>query len=348
MPAGNFPDLERFLRGVRRRLMLLRLIERVGVAVAISCAMALPLILLLAWRGAGSMSPTLLCIALGAFGGIGWAGANIPSPLEAALEADRQLKWGDLLGSAWLLRAMPDDPWRRVVLIDADRRCRGLPLSAIFLRRLTPAAWSGIALALTFTLAVSAWLGSPADSLAREPRPSAEASSAQPQDLGQQPVLAPIPLANARLSAAPPEGQDPASDGGSVSAPDGDDQNAQAVRAGSSGKDAAPSDGQGGTLGRSKPKSPAAQDAHAAATPGSIPAANGRPAGGNALSVGDVRAGAGSVAGTVTFSGRRGPINVPWTTSDWPREAEAAQRAIAAGTVPPPFRDLIRDYFQRD
>ena len=165
-----FPISSVFCGALRRRMTLLRLIERVGVAVAISAAVALPLIGLIAWRGAGAMLPTLLCLGLGVLAGIAWGVSSAPSMLEAALEADRQLQWADLLASALFLRAAPSDQWRRAVLVDADRRCSGLSPSTVLLRRLTPQAWSGIALSITLVLALSAWVGLPTDSLAHDAR----------------------------------------------------------------------------------------------------------------------------------------------------------------------------------
>ena len=122
----------------------------------------------MAWRRLDDSGT--VCLALGMVAGIGWCATRIPTPLEAALEADRQLQWADLLGTAFLLRANPNDPWQRMVLVTADRRCRGLSPSSILLRRVSPRAWSGIAPVLAVTLTLSALIGSPATSLARDAR----------------------------------------------------------------------------------------------------------------------------------------------------------------------------------
>jgi hypothetical protein len=347
MSTASFPNLDRFLRGVRRRLMLLRLIEHMGIAVAISCAAALPLIFLLAWHGAGSMMPVVLCVALGIVAGIAWGATRIPTVLEAALEADRQLQWADLLGSALLLRAAPDDPWRRAVLVAADRRCRGLSPSSIFLGRLSPRTWSGIALSLVLTLGLSALIGSPTNSLAHDVRSSAIADSTQNRDPGNQLLLSPLPIDAARLSAAPPEGQDSMSD--SATNPASDRANDTPANSPDLFTRGFPStDGQGGLLGRSRSRSPDQQTFHTAASTGSSLAAHGKPAGGNAAAAADLRIDGETVGGTVAPGARRGPANVPWTASEWPRQAEAAQRAVTNGSLPAPFRDLIRDYFQRN
>jgi hypothetical protein len=328
--------------------MLLRLIERAGMAAAMSCTVALPLSLLLGWRGSDATEPALLCITLGLLAGIAWGATELPTILEAAMEADRQLQWADLLGSAWLLRARPDDPWRRMVLNDADRRCRGLSPSSIFLRRLTPRTWSGIVLALTLTLALSAWIGSPAASLAHDARPAGDVGSTQTPDRGDRPLLAPIPL-GMRPSAAPPDGQDAASDRATPPVPDRADNTTAASRSGDvPDLKAASSDGQGGALGRTNPRFPDHESPRVGDTPGETPSVGGKLPGGNAPSSADGTIGAQTSGGAVSSTLKQAPENVPWTMQSWPGAADAAQQAVAAGRVPPACRDLIREYFQRN
>lgn len=348
MSADPFRNFDRFLRRVRHRLTVLRLLERVGVAVAMSSAVALPLIGLLAWRGASAMQPTLLCLGLGILGGIAWGASSAPTVLETALQVDRQLDWADLLTSALYLRAAPDDAWRFAVLIDAERRCTGLSPSTIFLRRLSSQAWSGIGLALTLVLALSAWVGLLADSLARDAQALSVSNPAQPPDIAGQPLLAQIPIGARRRSAAPPDGQDTRTGDPSPAAPDHGDGSAPLTQSQSPAKATTPSDGQGGVLGRTNPRSRGVPPSDSAAAIGSSPAGNGKPTGGNSASIDVVPPGTGAVGGTVTrVSGRPSEI-APWSAAEWPREVEAAQRAISSGEVSPPFRDLVREYFQRD
>ncbi len=346
MPADPFPNLEHFLRGIHRRLTLLRIIERVGVAVAISSALALPVIVLLALRGAEAIAPTVLVLALGFVGGVAWGVSHIPTALEAALEADRQLQWADLLTSAFLIRAAPKDPWQRAVLADADRRCEGLSPSSLFLRRLSSRAWSGIGLAMTIVLTLSAWVGAPADTLARDARSLTASSQAQSRGLSPQPLLAPITLAAQRPSAAPPDGEDAAVDR-SVSAPPqrGDGANSPAP-ADAPARDAAPDYAQGGTLGRtdvvSSPSKPRAEVAS-----GTSHASGGKAAGGNAPPD-DAPSAAGKTAdGTVA-----GPAPGGLSTFPGPPPAgsmtSTRPSAISSGEISPADRDLVADYFQRN
>jgi hypothetical protein len=349
MSADNLNDLDRFLRGVRRRLMLLRVVERMGVAAAMSCAVALPLILLFGWHGTGALEPALLCIALGTLAGIAWGASESPTLLEAAMEADRQLQWDELLGSAWLVRSKPQDPWRQMVLADANRRCHGLSPASMFLRRLTPRAWSAIALSLTLTIAISAWIGSPAASLARDQQSSVAIGLIQNPAAGDRPLLAPVSLQGTRPSAAPPDGVDTASQSSTPAASDrGDDGAAISLHDNFSEKETASSDGQGRSLGRTNPKTPGKQTLRVGDASGTTPGIEGKLAGGNAPSVADATPGGKISGGTVTSTVKRIAGNLPWTMQTWSGAADAAQRAIAVGTVPPACRDLVRDYFQRD
>lgn len=349
MRSPNFPHLNRYLNGVHRRLMLLRIIERIGVGITFACALALPLMAMLAWRGASATMPVLLCIALGAIGGAAWGLSQMPTLLQAAIEADRQLQWADLLGTALAADFSSDDPWQRAVLINADRRCSAVSPSSLLLRRLGPRAWGGIVLLITLVTTLCAWIGSPTQSLASDTTISSLNPSVAAKDSDNRPLLTPIAIDAIRPSAAPPEGEDAApanqasakpdeTSGATTSSPRGDTADKQNTS----------SDGQGGTLGRSSSTAAPANTRPDTMAQGRAPVANGKTAGGSAAASDESIAGLGTSSGRVGHGTINHPSMVPWTTSDWQAEMRAAGQAVTSGDVPPTDRDLVRDYFQRD
>lgn len=161
MTASVPPTTRKFLQAVRRRMMLVRVAESIGVCCAIAAAAAVVLIALLWWRGRSGM-PAAAVLVLGIFCGWIVGMARRPTLLAAAMEADRQLGLHDLLGTA-LLACTQDSAvtsgWRQAVAAMAQEHCLRLRPSQIVLRRLGARAWSGIgssaALVLTLGLLTS-------------------------------------------------------------------------------------------------------------------------------------------------------------------------------------------------
>jgi hypothetical protein len=342
MPPVDFPQFDRFVRAVHRRLKLLRLIECVGLGVTAACGLGLPLIFLLAWRGVGGLGSTAIILMLGALAGIGWALTHAPTPLQAAMEADRQLGLADLLGSAMLLRGGAADPWKAAVLAEAEARCRGLIPSAILVRRLGPRAWSGIALTIGIALTLSAWIGAPAQTLAEGANPVATPAATARND--SRPLLEPI-NPSSRISSAPRDGED-AANSSTLPEQTATDPQSFASPGSSTTPPGAATDGQGGSLSRTNAPQPEVGPQRQGFAPGRESAARGHSAGGNAgaadATVGDTNA-AGLVGQTSVLSSPP----TPWSSGRWPDAVESAQHQIDNGQVPPAYRDLVREYFQR-
>src|SRR4051812_48354080 len=96
--------LDRFLRAVHRRLLVLRAIERGGACAAVACAVAAVLIGAAMWTGRDALRMCVATVTVGAVAGIVWGLVRRPSMLRAAAEADRQLDLKDLLGTALAAR----------------------------------------------------------------------------------------------------------------------------------------------------------------------------------------------------------------------------------------------------
>jgi len=344
MAASVPPTTRKFLQAVRRRLMLVRVAESIGVCCAIAAAAAVALIALLWWRGRSGM-PAAAVLVLGVICGWVLGMARRPTLLAAAMEADRQLGLHDLLGTALLACTEDDAPasgWRQAVAAMAQEHCRRLRPSQIVLRRLGARAWSGIglsaALVLTLGLLTSqpmetrAAIGAAANSQGSDSQ-SAEAADAFA-------VASPSASQMARLwgSAMPnedshrdfwqPSVDDSASASGGADRPNG-------PRGGSD---------RGAGLGL-------------AVTPASMPPVGfiwssgasedsvaGQSGGGKGRA--DLRASKGPASGgTVAPVGADGRVRV-WKSDD--DSAGAGHGGIGGRQVPDWAADLVRDYFQRD
>src|SRR5258706_3573545 len=121
----NEYQFERFLRAVHLRMVLLRGLERIGICLLGGCAVALILMPILIWRGQGTGEFVAATLGAAALAGLGWAVAVRPTKLAAAMEADRQLRLSDLLGTALALRRESAvDEIGLTVLAMAEARCR--------------------------------------------------------------------------------------------------------------------------------------------------------------------------------------------------------------------------------
>jgi hypothetical protein len=339
------PNFNRFLRALHRRMHVVRALERVGLAVLISCAVALPLVLLLAWRGAPALPTSLICLALGALAGAVWAGKDPPTLLAAAMEADQQLNLADLLGSALLATDGEADGWRQSLLAVADERCRNLKNADVFLARVSPRTWSLIGLATLVVLTLSVWVGRPTPILAADSR-TGLASSALPGD-DDRPLLAPVDLGQ-HPSAAPREGEDPAANPPATAdahSPQNSGESA-ADRSEHDRQQRAANAGQGGQLARSSAPIEFTKHDASAAVGNAAANSTGQVAGGNGRAV-EESGRTGAADGIVAMNGARANVSAPWQSVDWPRDVADAMAEMRRGDAPATYHDLLRDYFQR-
>ena len=169
MTAHRHRDsLTRFVRAVRRRIIVVRAIEGAGVGIAISAAFALVLACSLLWLGREGFALSAAMLMGGAVIGASWALRKWPAELTAAAEADRQLKLSDLLATAWARRD-ESDPWQHAVVVMAEARCRTLSPSSVILARFGSRAWSGIGLSAALVLTISSLSMSPRATVATTP-----------------------------------------------------------------------------------------------------------------------------------------------------------------------------------
>jgi hypothetical protein len=341
-------NVERFVRAVHRRMVLLRFLERVGLAVLAGCGLALLFLPVLLWRGEGERALQWVagCWGLGVICGVLWGIARRPGRLWAAVEADRQLKLADLLGTAlYLLRSRDSlDEMGRTVLATAEARCAALSPSAVILNKIGARGWGGIGLAVAMVLTVA--LVGAGDRAARAGSASSAAAavrswrdvdgSGAPENgtrLGGGPDLRRV---------RPGEGGDDEQGLGPALPPRAKGVVVDATK-GASGETAGTDAGTGGGSARGGSDNQPGNRIDVAA--GGI-----QTGGGGVTSSGGAGAAKGGTSGvdggSTAGAGRRAATPV-WKLDQWAADRAAALRAVDGGRVPDGYRELVREYFDR-
>ena len=371
--AVSTTQLDRFLRALYRRLVVLRLLECAGLGMAIGSAGAVVLLPILLWRGQPALPFAVAVLGLGAAAGLAWGLLRRPGVMSAAMEADRQLRLADLLGTAWLIRdggggggqtTAATDPWSRTVLAMAEARCREVSPSAVVLHRLGARAWGGVGLASALVLTLGALSTRP--QIVRAERP-AEAARLPIPTLPPMPPAPPETADDSHGSPRRPGSPGPQEavepDPGEaerVRTETGDGPESPARTANAAGSGAAGEENAGDGAGRgedavprpgaetdpggaslptesSRTTDPAAADA--AATAGG----SGRR---NPGAADQAAARAGATTSADADPQRDRSSATPWHGPDWAGDVRRAHEAIDAGRVPDAYRDLIRGYFE--
>ncbi len=156
------PKTEKFLRGVRRRIALVRVIESIGVACLAASALGSVLVIASIWRGQSAFGIAAGFLALGFAAGLLWGFTRIPSTLAAAAEADRQLGLHDLLATLLLSRTN-DLTWMHAVAAMAEDRCARFHPREVVVAKFGLRAWSGIGLSAALLLTLSLFSGHPTE-----------------------------------------------------------------------------------------------------------------------------------------------------------------------------------------
>ena len=359
-------QFEQFVAVLRRRLVVVRVLEAAGLGALVGSIIAGVLLPLLAWRAQPALAPALGAIGVGALVGFIWAVGRIPTALAAAAEADRQLGLADLLGTALgvLPRARESDadagaaPWIETVLAAADAVCARHVPSQVILHRLNARAWGGIALAAALVVTVAALVSESPRAVAgggAAPSPLAQGRVAQPEfsadERGVSAVRSPAPARPSRTDPATTERPLDTAAGSDAAEPSGPAApgNAAAAR-----RDAASNAGAGdGSSGGRQaataqlPMPPRAADApDSAAGPRRTPPGTGQTGGAGVASPAGSSGGDAAAPG-VSATGDSPARTPPWHSDTWPADADRAADAINAGHVPAAHRDLVREYFER-
>jgi hypothetical protein len=353
-------SLDRFLNAVHRRHVVLRVLEKTGLCLLVACGACAVLIPLLLWQGESALTPAAWALAFGCAAGLLWGGLRRPGRLEAAMEADRQLRLADLLGTALALRQSPTsvDPWAAAVLATADARCRELSPSSVILHRLGARAWGGIGLATALVLAVASLASSPSDTrAARSDNLKGDRPTGDSSRLLDRPLVASGPT-GAQRSIPQGRGSDTGPDGaGATESAQDKGSDAASGRPGVS-PDGAPGAGDtsGGTSGssstdrRATPRPPdASPDGKGTAAVGATrPTARTSAGAGRASDLPGDSSTTDRASGTSAGAASGGaPATPHWNAPGFDSGARRARNALESGQVPAAYRDIVRKYFER-
>lgn len=358
------PHLQRFLRSLHRRLAVQRGAERVGVCLLVASAAALLLEPILWWRGDSVLPVCLVALAGGSAAGILWGIARRPTRLAAAMEADRQLKWDDLLGTACLIDAAEENSqnsWDATILAIADAKCRQARASMVLFNRWGGRAWGGIGLTAMLTLALALIPSRTTRSDAADGRELFGLQSVQNRERPDQTFAsADLPPVPRRPRGAQPE--DVARVGADAPSEQGRDGQTNATddrHPSDNGSDKSPSsagDGQRGGAAQNPMVHPQYHEPAPITSPAQ-PAE--RAVSSQRNSAGGVTAGAADpppgLADTHGATGAHTGMDAggsrhatpPWRTDHWPADSADAMRDVRSGKVPARYHDLVRDYFER-
>jgi hypothetical protein len=324
MPAAS--RFDRFVTAVHRRAVLMRVLEGFGAGIAVGAGCALFVILISLREGVHWLPLVFFGAFPAVMSAIAWWQRR-PSRLAALIEADRQLKLDDLLSTAFTAK---DDDFGRTIRAMAERACARVSPSQVMVNRFGARAWGGVGLAWA-TVVVLGLLAS-----------NGTTSRAGDQAIATGNSVATRPgevvASSAQHQAGAEHGVDePRSTGSSEveSSTAG-----HSTQTGSKSGDAAT--GSGGGQGETQAARVGATESHTSA--GSPTSPTGEAAGGTG--VGQAGTGPGPAGGL--SGGRVDRSAAPWRSDHWSADRSAALQSVRDGRVPDGYRDLVRDYFERD
>ncbi len=352
------PSFDRFVRNLHRRYFLLRGLERIGLALLFGCGGAVILMPILWWRGGSVFPAAVLSFTISVVIGLVMAILGRPTPLDAIMEADRQLKLADLLGTAWAIRrsslskSTSPDPWKATLLTLAEMRCRQLSPSTVLLHRWTSRRWGGVGLAMILILTLGLLSSQSARTQAGT---ESDALFAHPDSLGGPPLIArSVPDTSASHSPTRPRSTDP-DDSANESQPSQPGARTDSDKTDPFSPNSAdahpPSAGDPNGSGAGATATSAAKSAlptldlanDHASRPGQGPTASG----GQSANLSDNHA-----SDSPPFAGLTGSPNAstnppPWQNPGWSEAQQKSRDTVQSRPTYEPYRDLIRDYFER-
>jgi hypothetical protein len=344
---ANQTQLDGFVTAVHRRMLLLRAVERLGLCLLGGCVLLFVLMPILIWRSQATAQLTLVTLGTALVAGIAWALTSRPSRLAAAMEADRQLKLHDLLGTALLLQQGGSlDEIERTVISQAEASCSQFSPATVVLHRLGARGWGGIGLAAT--LVGGLYLLGP-DTSRAEARASTSPKSWQETELENE-------KANATHLLETPDMRRQREGGGTdEDPPKPDGSNADESTAGNTATNTnqaahndvgASQEGTGAGAAQSASKTNPAKTTDTASGNSRMNPQGTDTAGGGGASTenGNTTGKSGNTAAAVK-SHKPAPI---WQSQSWPADQESARSAIRSGQIPDAYRELVRDYFERE
>jgi hypothetical protein len=345
---NSAPKTFQLLHAIRRRVIVVRLAESTGVALAVAAVLALVLLPILYWRGESGMSLVFGAFAVGALAGAGWAGMRWPKIEHVAAWTDRQLGLEDLLGTVVGISASQSnteqgwtEPWTRTVIALAEDRCQRLTPGHLVVRRLDARVWGGIGLAVALALTVG-MLTSQVSQTRAQSAEEANGSAALSADQSNE---------HSAGNASQVDRSAGKSNQDEISNRNGNDLREQTSDndTGAKGKGAGHSatGGNGTGSGASVTAVDQKSNDRLSGNGTRSDASTGVGAGWNGIANGNGGgAGDGGTGMEQMVQAKRGVA--PWKSGEWEQDRSAANAAIDSGKVPDDAADLVRDYFRKD
>jgi hypothetical protein len=261
------------------------------------------------------------------------------------MEADRQLRLSDLLGTALSLPRDRHDSMEATVLAIAEARCRSVSPSAIALNRLGVRSWGGIALAGALVAGLGLFGGQTPASSAQASGPKTWQEIEREQDQANNTHISASP--DLRRAHPGRGGDDDDHSSGSSQSEDGNTSTAKT----SASNNGAGSSEQGTGAGTAVSASKGGDGAHKAPVTGGNTAGGANTghtaAGGGSAATSEGTAADGSSGGATAGTSKARHVPV-WRAQGWPAAQDAARDALRGGRIPDSYRPLVRDYFDRD
>lgn len=336
-------NLSTFIRRVYHRLLWMRVLESAGLGVLIGSILGLVLVGVLLWRGESALLLAEWLLPLSAFGGVVWAVFRLPTALDAAIEADRQLDLADLLATAWLLERKQNDavdPFSAAVISMAEARCATLSPSTVLLNRLGARAWGGIGLAGALVLTLGLMSANPLDSQAAANESARATNAAHSNPATNSKAASSTHIAGTAIVGDVRHEEDRVFD----TTPNTSTTKSNQAGANDSASSAANPDGSGSGAGQSH-SSPNNAAVPAVGTQSKHQAPGGKQAGGVGAATENANISRGSSGQSAGDSSSRAVA--PWSSNSWPAAKQAADAAVRSGQIPPVYHDLVCEYFDR-
>lgn len=151
-------QVRRFVQGVRRRILIVRVAESVALMAMVFGVLGLMLlaVLWLSGRNGGGAGEGVM--GLGILSGLMLGFSRRPTLMQAAAEADRQLRLADLLTTAMTLgdhHLSLEPRWSQAVAATAAARCARVSPSMVIVAKLGGRAYSGAAVVAALVMTVS-------------------------------------------------------------------------------------------------------------------------------------------------------------------------------------------------
>lgn len=332
----------RFIARLRRRMWLMRIAESMAVCLLAASLAGVALTPILKWRGEPVFALVAGLLGVGMIVGLAWGMTRRPTALNAALEADRQLRLHDLLATVWQLPQAESSPqWNRTLLAMSEARCRQLTPSAVIVARLGAGTWGGAAVAALVLVGLSV-----------APLRPADLRAAAPVNAGSDNPFIAAPQIMTQAVCTIPDGR-PAGGGGAddlssrrfaQDQPDDQGNESQQRVAGQQNASAA---GHSGSIGGGFAQTAVHSLPSQAFFGTGLAGQQGNTATGGGAA--EARAGASGAAGTGAVApADAGPTAIkPWQANGFGAD-EGKIADPARMSVPDAEADLVRDYFQRD